>query len=208
MRCVRFGNRSNIEEPRARERGFNPCTAKLVDPGGLLLICPRRSTILFPTCAFVPRPTRRDALSQVTTDDAHHARTCRAGGRRRHDDGIKRSTLRRSAPPSERVTSTRRDSSLRGRLPRYRLLLVLQLLHACSIAFLRNDSGAPLRAVSLIAATDNSCLLCALGTQDVYCIEGRGNQPLRVGVSVVKSRMARSGPNYNKLSAVRLRMIN
>jgi hypothetical protein len=66
---------------------------------------------------------------------------------------------------SERVTSTRRDSSLRGRLPRYRLLLVLQLLHACSIAFLRNDSGAPLRAVSLIAATDNSCLLCALGTQ-------------------------------------------
>jgi hypothetical protein len=130
-----------------------------------LLICPRRSTILFPTCAFVPRPTRRDALSQVTTDDAHHARTCRAGGRRRHDDGIKRSTLRRSAPPSERVTSTRRDSSLRGRLPRYRLLLVLQLLHACSIAFLRNDSGAPLRAVSLIAATDNSCLLCALGTQ-------------------------------------------
>lgn len=54
-------------------------------------------------------------------------RCWRAGGQHRHSNPSKHPPVRIRAPPSKCVTSVRQDSSLPGRLPRYRLLLVLQL---------------------------------------------------------------------------------
>lgn len=78
-------------------------------------------------CIHAKVPFSSRIVEVTTDDDAFDGLVLTRGRRHRHSNLSKRTTVRIRVPPSTPVTSDRQDASLPGRLPRGRLLLVLQL---------------------------------------------------------------------------------